>query len=289
MPFETLDVGSLGTRHALDLARAHDARFVLASTSEIYGDPLVHPQSEDYRGNVDPTGPRSVYDEAKRFAETLVMTYHREFATRTAIVRIFNTYGPRLRPSDGRVVSNFLAQALEGKPLTIYGDGLQTRSFCYVDDEVRGIAALFDSDVVEPVNIGNPDEYTILELADVMREVTGSTSDIEFAPLPVGDPTRRRPDITRARALLGWEPAVALRDGLARMRDWYMEERARWPRVKLARRRSCGGSPWSCRSTTSATRSSRSCGACARSNSPTMCSARSSSSTTEATTERAMS
>jgi dTDP-glucose 4,6-dehydratase len=226
MPFETLDVGSLGTRHALDLARAHDARFVLASTSEIYGDPLVHPQSEDYRGNVDPTAPRSVYDEAKRFAETLVTTYHREFATRTAIVRIFNTYGPRLRPADGRVVSNFLTQAVEGKPLTIYGDGLQTRSFCYVDDEVRGIAALFDSDVVEPVNIGNPDEYTMLELADVMREVTGSTSDVEFAPLPVGDPTRRRPDITRARVLLGWEPAVALRDGLARMRDWYMEERA---------------------------------------------------------------
>ena len=226
MPMETLDVGSLGTRHALELARAHDARFVLASTSEIYGDPTVHPQHEDYRGNVDPTGPRSVYDEAKRFAETLTMTYHREFGTRTAIVRIFNTYGPRLRPGDGRVVSNFLDQALAGKPLTVYGDGSQTRSFCYVDDEVRGIVALYDSDVVDPVNIGNPDEYTMLELADIVREVTGSRSEIEFAPLPVDDPARRRPDITRARGLLGWEPEIPLREGLGRMRDWYLKERA---------------------------------------------------------------
>jgi nucleoside-diphosphate-sugar epimerase len=227
IPLETLDVGSLGTRRALDLARAHEARFLLASTSEIYGDPTVHPQPETYHGNVDPTGPRAVYDEAKRFAETLTMTYHRLYGLPTAIVRIFNTYGPRLRPADGRVVSNFVVQALDGKPLTVYGEGTQTRSFCYVDDEVRGILALFDSHEVEPVNIGNPDEFTMLEVADLVRDVTGSTSDIVFEPLPVGDPTRRRPDITRARSLLGWEPRIALRDGLARLRDWYLEERAR--------------------------------------------------------------
>jgi dTDP-glucose 4,6-dehydratase len=227
MPLETMDVGSLGTRNALDLARAHDARFLVASTSEIYGDPLVHPQTEDYCGNVDPVGPRAVYDEAKRFAETLTMTYHRLFGVNTAIVWIFNTYGPRLRPADGRVVSNFLAQAVEGKPLTVYGDGSQTRSFCYVDDEVRGIIALYDSDVVDPVNIGNPDEYTMLELADVVREVAGSSAELVFEPLPIGDPTQRQPDITRARTLLGWQPEVSLRDGLGRMHEWYQEERAR--------------------------------------------------------------
>ncbi|MGQ0825222.1 MAG: UDP-glucuronic acid decarboxylase family protein [Actinomycetota bacterium] len=227
MPLETLDVGAIGTRRALDLARRHDARFLLASTSEVYGDPLVHPQPEDYRGNVDPTGPRSVYDEAKRFAETLTMTYHRHCDVNTAIVRIFNTYGPHLRPADGRVVSNFLVQAVEGKPLTIYGDGSQTRSFCYVDDEVRGIVALFDSELVEPTNIGNPDEFTMLELADVIREVVGSHSAVVFEPLPIDDPARRRPDITRARTLLGWEPTVSLRDGLHRMATWYLEERAR--------------------------------------------------------------
>ena len=227
MPLETMDVGSLGTRNALDLARANDARFLVASTSEIYGDPRVHPQTEDYNGNVDPTGPRAVYDEAKRFAETLTMTYHRQFAVNTAIVRIFNTYGPRLRPADGRVVSNFLAQAAEGKPLTIYGDGSQTRSFCYVADEVRGLIALFDSDVVDPVNIGNPDEYTMLQLADVVREVTNSTSEIVYEPLPIGDPTQRQPDITRARERLGWQPEVPLHEGLARMHAWYEEERAR--------------------------------------------------------------
>jgi dTDP-glucose 4,6-dehydratase len=225
-PLETLDVGSLGTRRALDLAREHDARFLLASTSEIYGDPLVHPQPESYLGNVDASGPRAVYDEAKRFAETLTMTYHRLYGMPTAIVRIFNTYGPRLRPGDGRVVSNFLVQAIDGRSLTIYGDGRQTRSFCYVDDEVRGIVALYDSDVIEPVNIGNPHEFTMLELADVVREVTGSSSDVVFDPLPIGDPTRRRPDISRAKTLLGWEPEVELRDGLARLRDWYLEERA---------------------------------------------------------------
>ncbi len=227
MPLETMDVASLGTRRALDLALANDARFVLASTSEVYGDPLVHPQPESYTGNVDPTGPRAVYDEAKRFAETLTMTYHRLHGLRTGIVRIFNTYGPRLRPADGRVVSNFVVQAIDGKPITVYGDGTQTRSFCYVDDEVRGIVALYDSDVSEPVNIGNPDEYTMLELADVVREVVGSPSELVFEPLPVGDPARRRPDITRARDLLGWEPRVPLRDGLAALVAWYQEERAR--------------------------------------------------------------
>jgi dTDP-glucose 4,6-dehydratase len=227
MPLETLDVGSLGTRRALDLARANDARFLLASTSEIYGDPEVHPQVESYNGNVNPTGPRSVYDEAKRFAEIVTTTYRRLYDVPTAIVRIFNTYGPRLRPAAGRVVSNFLMQALDGKPLTIYGSGEQTRSFCCVTDEIRGILALFDSDVADPVNIGNPDEFTMLELADVVREVTGSSSEIVFAPLPEGDPTRRRPDITRARTLLGWEPKIDLREGLSQTRDWYVEERER--------------------------------------------------------------
>jgi dTDP-glucose 4,6-dehydratase len=227
MPIETLDVGSIGTRRALDLARQHGARFLLASTSEVYGDPLVHPQSESYHGNVETTGVRAVYDEAKRFAETLTMTYHREYGLSTAIVRIFNTYGPRLAPADGRVVSNFLVQAIDGNPLTIYGDGTQTRSFCYVDDEVAGILALFDSDVVEPVNIGNPVELSMIDLAKLVREVTESNSELAFEELPAGDPTRRRPDIARARALLGWEPKVALRDGLARTHAWYIEERAR--------------------------------------------------------------
>jgi dTDP-glucose 4,6-dehydratase len=227
MPFATLDVGSLGTRNALELAAANDARFLLASTSEIYGDPLVHPQPETYNGNVSPTAPRAVYDEAKRFAETLTMTFHRVHGVRTSIVRIFNTYGPRLRPADGRVVSNFVVQAIDGKPLTVYGDGSQTRSFCFVADEIRGIIALYDSGIVEPVNIGNPDEYTMLELADVVREVTGSTSDIAFEPLPIGDPTRRRPDITKAKAMLGWEPRVSLREGLRQMVEWYQEERVR--------------------------------------------------------------
>ena len=225
IPLETMDVSSLGTRRALDLALASDARFLIASTSEVYGDPDVHPQSESYNGNVDPNAPRAVYDEAKRFAETLASTYRRLYDLPTAIVRIFNTYGPRLRPADGRVVSNFLIQAIDGKSLTMYGAGTQTRSFCYVADEVRGIIALFDSDVCDPVNIGNPTEITMLELVDIVREVTGSSSEVVFEPLPVGDPTRRRPDITRARKLLGWEPTVALPDGLARMRDWYLEER----------------------------------------------------------------
>ena len=227
MPLETLDVSSLGTRRALDLAVANDARFLLASTSEVYGDPLVHPQPESYHGNVDPVGPRAVYDEAKRFAETLTMTYHRLHEIPTRIVRIFNTYGPRLRPADGRVVSNFLDQAIDGKPLTVYGSGKQTRSFCYVDDEVRGILALFDSDVVEPVNIGNPVEFTMLELATLVCEVVGAPDELVFEPLPVGDPTQRQPDITRARQLLHWEPTIELRDGLERMHAWYLEERSR--------------------------------------------------------------
>jgi dTDP-glucose 4,6-dehydratase len=223
-PVETLDVGSLGTRRTLELARAHHARYLLASTSEIYGDPAVHPQPESYWGNVNTVGPRSVYDEAKRFAEALTMAYHRHHGVNTGIVRIFNTYGPRLQPEDGRVVSNLLVQALTGRPLTIYGDGTQTRSFCYVDDEVRGILALLDADVVEPVNIGNPAEFTILELARLVLEVTGATVDIVKQPLPVDDPTQRCPDITRARELLRWEPVVPLAEGLARLAAWYEAE-----------------------------------------------------------------
>jgi len=226
-PIETLDTGSLGTRCALDLARANDARLLLASTSEIYGDPLVHPQVESYWGNVNSVGPRAVYDEAKRFAETLTMTYRRELGVDVGIVRIFNTYGPRLRPADGRVVSNFLVQAMDNQPLTIYGDGSQTRAYCFVEDEVRGILALLDSDAVGPVNIGNPVEYTVSELAHFVLDVTGSESELVYRPLPTDDPTRRCPDITLARELLGWEPKVPLREGLERTHEWYQKERAR--------------------------------------------------------------
>jgi dTDP-glucose 4,6-dehydratase len=215
-PLETLAVGSEGTRHGLALAKNHGARFVLASTSEVYGDPAVHPQVEGYWGNVNPVGPRSVYDEAKRFAEALTMAWHRTYGADVGIVRIFNTYGPRLRPGDGRVVSNFLTQAVGGRPLTVYGDGSQTRSLCFVSDEVAGIVALLDSSLVGPVNIGNPDEYTMLELARIVLEVTGSSSEIVHGPLPEDDPTRRCPDITLARRELGWEPVVALADGLRR-------------------------------------------------------------------------
>jgi dTDP-glucose 4,6-dehydratase len=226
-PLETLAVGSEGTRHALELARAHGARFLLASTSEIYGDPLVHPQSESYLGNVNSVGPRAVYDEAKRFAEAITMAYHREYDLDTKIVRIFNTYGPRMAPGDGRVVTNFLEQALTGAPLTVYGDGSQTRSFCWVDDEVRGFVALLASEWTGPMNIGNPGEFTVLELAKIVIEVTGSESEIVFEPLPVDDPTRRRPDITLAREVLGWEPEVDLRNGVARLAEWYRAERMR--------------------------------------------------------------
>jgi nucleoside-diphosphate-sugar epimerase len=215
MPIETLDVGSSGTRQLLDLARRHDARFFMASTSEVYGDPLVHPQPETYWGHVNPIGERSVYDEAKRFSEALTMAYRRVYGTDTRIVRIFNTYGPRMQVDDGRVVSNFIVQALRGEPLTIYGDGSQTRSFCYVDDEVRGFLALLDSDEPGPINIGNPIEFTMLELADLVIELTGSDSELSHRHLPNDDPQQRQPDITIARDRLGWEPQIALREGLS--------------------------------------------------------------------------
>jgi dTDP-glucose 4,6-dehydratase len=224
LPLETLAVGSEGTRRGLELAHHHGARFLLASTSEVYGDPDVHPQTESYWGNVNSVGPRSVYDEAKRFAEALTMAHHRTLGTDVTIVRIFNTYGPRLRPDDGRVVSNFIFQALQGEPLTVYGDGSQTRSLCYVDDEIQGLIALFDSDVTGPVNIGNPDEYTVLQLAQTVVELLGSSSPIVHLPLPVDDPTRRKPDITLARTQLDWEPTTSLREGLARTASAVAEE-----------------------------------------------------------------
>ncbi|MCC6226210.1 MAG: SDR family oxidoreductase [Microthrixaceae bacterium] len=214
MPIQTLKVGSLGTHNTLGLAKAKGATFMLASTSEVYGDPQVHPQPESYWGHVNPVGPRGVYDEAKRFAEAMTMAYHRYHGLDTRIVRFFNTYGPRMRPGDGRVVSNFIVQALAGDPITVYGDGNQTRSFGYVDDTVRGVLALLDSSEHDPLNIGNPGEFTVRELAEIVIELTGSTSSIVCEPLPVDDPTQRQPDITRARELLGWEPEVALRDGL---------------------------------------------------------------------------
>ncbi len=223
-PFDTLAVGSEGTRRLLELARGPGARFLMASTSEVYGDPEVHPQVESYRGNVDPTGPRSVYDEAKRFSESLTMAMHRTHGVNVGIVRIFNTYGPRLSAGDGRVVSNFIVQALRGDPLTVYGDGSQTRSLCYVEDEIRGLVALLDSSLVGPVNIGNPDERTMLELARFVLEVTGSASEIVFEALPTDDPTRRCPDITLARRELGWEPTISLREGLERTIDYFAQE-----------------------------------------------------------------
>lgn len=224
-PIKTLKVGSLGTHNTLGLALAKGARYLLASTSEIYGDPLVHPQPEDYWGNVNPVGPRGVYDEAKRFAEALSMAYHRTHGMDVKIVRIFNTYGERLRADDGRVVSNFLTEAMDGEPITIYGDGSQTRSFCYVADEVEGIVALLESCHVGPMNIGNPNEFTVKELANLVLEVTGSRSGIVHEPLPVDDPRVRRPDITLARKVLGWEPKTPLREGLARTYEWYRKER----------------------------------------------------------------
>ncbi len=214
-PIPTLKVGALGTHNALGIAKAKGARFFLASTSEVYGDPLVHPQPESYWGNVNPIGPRGVYDEAKRFAEAMTMAYHRFHGLDTRIVRIFNTYGPRMRPLDGRVVSNFIVQALKGEPITIYGDGSQTRSFTYVDDEVEGIYQLFLRGDAQPMNIGNPVEFTVRELAELVLEATGSASPIVQRPLPEDDPKVRQPDITRARAVLGWEPKVPLREGVA--------------------------------------------------------------------------
>ncbi len=216
LPLHTLKVGSHGTHHMLGVAKFKRARFLLASTSEVYGDPQVHPQTEDYWGHVNPIGPRGVYDEAKRYAEAMTMAYHRQQGVNTSIVRIFNTYGPRMRAQDGRAVPTFLRQALQDRPLTVFGDGSQTRSFCYVDDLIRGIVALAESDVHLPVNIGNPNEFTLLELAKAVIEVTESRSEIVHEPLPVDDPQQRQPDITRARDLLGWEPQVELRGGLRR-------------------------------------------------------------------------
>ena len=221
LPIQTLKVGSLGTHNALGIALAKGARFFLASTSEVYGDPLVHPQPESYWGNVNPIGPRGVYDEAKRFAEAITMAYHRFHGVDTRIVRIFNTYGPRMRPRDGRVVSNFIVQALNGEPITIYGDGTQTRSFCYVDDEVEGIYRLFLNGDANPTNIGNPVEYTVQQLAEMVVDLTGTRSPIIRMPLPEDDPKVRQPDITRARQLLGWEPQVRVRDGIRRTIDYF--------------------------------------------------------------------
>jgi dTDP-glucose 4,6-dehydratase len=216
LPLHTLKVGSQGTHHSLGVAKFKRARFLLASTSEVYGDPQVHPQPESYWGHVNPIGPRGVYDEAKRYAEALTMAYHRQQGVDTAIVRIFNTYGPRMRPRDGRAIPTFLRQALTDRPITVFGDGSQTRSFCYVSDEIDGLIRLAESGVHQPVNIGNPDEFTLLELAETVIDVTGSRSEIIYEALPTDDPKVRQPDIARARELLGWEPVVSLRDGLRR-------------------------------------------------------------------------
>ena len=223
---ETLRVGSAGVENTLQIAARYGARYLHASTSECYGDPLQHPQSETYWGNVNPVGPRSVYDEAKRFGEAMVMAYHRSRGVNTSLARIFNTYGPRLQPGDGRVISNFMMQALRGEPLTIYGDGLQTRSFCYVDDLIEGIIRLSRSEEHLPVNLGNPEEFTILECAQAVLEVTASKSELSYVDLPVDDPTRRRPDIAKARTLLGWEPRVGLREGLKKSLEFFRSRAA---------------------------------------------------------------
>jgi dTDP-glucose 4,6-dehydratase len=216
LPLHTLKVGSYGTHHTLGLAKRHRARFLLASTSEVYGDPQVHPQQETYWGHVNPIGPRGVYDEAKRYAEALTMAYHRQQGVDTAIMRIFNTYGPRMRPHDGRAIPTFLRQGLQDRPITVFGDGSQTRSFCFVSDLIRGMIALAESGYHQPVNIGNPNEFTLLELAEAVIEVTESKSEIVYEALPTDDPQQRQPDITLARELLGWEPEIELREGLRR-------------------------------------------------------------------------
>ncbi len=226
-PIQTLKVGALGTHKALGLAREKKARFLLASSSEVYGDPLVHPQREEYWGNVNPIGPRGVYDESKRFAEAMTFAYHRTHGIDTKIARIFNTYGPRMRSGDGRVVPNFINQALDGKPLTVYGDGSQTRSFCYVSDLIEGIYRLLISDVNEPVNLGNPQEMKIIDFARKVIELTGSKSDIVFEKLPVDDPKVRQPDISRAKKLLGWEPKVSLEEGLSHTIEYFKKIRAK--------------------------------------------------------------
>ena len=219
-PIQTLKVGALGTHKTLGLAKDKGARFLLASTSEVYGDPQVHPQQESYWGHVSPVGPRGVYDEAKRFAEAITMAYHRHHGVDTRIVRIFNTYGPRMRPNDGRVVSNFIVQALKGEPLTVYGDGSQTRSFCYVDDEIEGILRLFERGGHDPTNIGNPNEFTVSQLAELVLQLVGSEAEIVYKPLPTDDPKLRCPDISKAKAELDWEPQVALEEGLKRVIEY---------------------------------------------------------------------
>ena len=238
-PIETLKVGSIGTLNALGIAKANNARFFLASTSEVYGDPTVHPQVESYWGNVNPIGPRSCYDESKRFAEAVTMAYHREHKLDTRIVRIFNTYGPRMQPHDGRVVTNFVVQALTGEPITLYGDGSQTRSFCYVDDEIDGIYRLFMKGDSQPTNIGNPVEFTMRQLADLVVELTGSKSEIVTRPLPSDDPKQRQPDITKARTQLGWAPKIQLREGLARTIE-YFRPLIGSPRMKARAQRAVG-------------------------------------------------
>jgi dTDP-glucose 4,6-dehydratase len=223
-PLETLAAGSRGTENALRLAQRHSARFLLASTSEIYGNPTTHPQSEDYWGNVNPIGPRSVYNEAKRFAEALTSAYRRTFVVNTGIIRIFNTYGPRMRADDGRIVTNFITQALNRSPLTVYGDGSQTRSFCYVDDLIRGVVAMIDSTEPGPVNLGNPEEFTVTNFAQLVLQITGSDSPIEHRPLPADDPTRRCPLITRAREALGWQPKISPSEGIRRTMEWFQSQ-----------------------------------------------------------------
>jgi dTDP-glucose 4,6-dehydratase len=231
LPLETLAVGSHGTENAVRLAHARGARFVLASTSEVYGDPAVHPQTEDYWGNVNPVGPRSVYDEAKRFAEALTRAYRETHGINAGIIRIFNTYGPRMSARDGRIVTNFITQALNGDPLTIYGDGSQTRSFCYVDDLIRGIVAMIDCAASGPLNLGNAEEFTVADFARLVLRVTGSDSPVEHLPLPVDDPTRRCPDITRASQVLGWQPQIRVEDGVRRTVEWF---RSRPEEVRMA-------------------------------------------------------
>ncbi len=223
LPLHTLKVGAYGTHNALGLAKAKRARFLLASTSEVYGDPLVHPQPESYWGNVNPIGPRGVYDEAKRYAEALTMAYLRQQGVNTCISRIFNTFGPKMRENDGRAIPAFMGQALKGRPLTVFGDGSQTRSFCYVDDLIRGLVSLAESDVHEPVNIGNPNEMSLLEMAELIVELTGATSEIVYEALPVDDPQVRQPDITKAKTLLGWEPEVEVSEGLRRTIEYYTD------------------------------------------------------------------
>ena len=233
LPLETLAVGSKGTENALNIAESKGARFLLASTSEVYGDPAVHPQTEDYWGNVNPIGPRSVYDEAKRFAEAMTFAYGRARGVNVGVIRIFNTYGPRMSAHDGRVVTNFISQALAGDPITIYGDGKQTRSFCYVDDLVRGIVAMIDSAERGPINLGNPDEFTIVDFAALVLRITGSSAPVEHRPLPVDDPQRRRPDISRAQRTLGWRPEVPPAEGVRRTVEWLLSTPLLCPHVRM--------------------------------------------------------